>query len=119
MNTFRAPASRIRAVLLPIAAPGPTFSTKEDQIGPRFKIMILLSKLTDYGVTLMTRLAQRREEGCLSARDLAESSGLPLPTVSKLLKILARRKAVTEIICVEPTLTITEDVDRGTWNYQR
>ena len=38
----------------------------------------------------MTRLAQRREEGCLSARDLAESSGLPLPTVSKLLKILAR-----------------------------
>ena len=52
--------------------------------------MILLSKLTDYGVTLMTRLAQRREEGCLSARDLAESAGLPLPTVSKLLKILAR-----------------------------
>lgn len=52
--------------------------------------MIKLSKLSDYGVVLMTELSRRRDQGCLTARDLSAELGLPLPTVSKLLKLLAK-----------------------------
>ena len=50
--------------------------------------MIRLGKLTDYGLVLMTRMAQHPERSQLTARDLALESRLPLPTVSKLLKQL-------------------------------
>lgn len=49
--------------------------------------MIRLSKLTDYGILLMTLVA-RDSERPRAARDLAEEANLPLPTVSKILKIL-------------------------------
>jgi FeS assembly SUF system regulator len=51
--------------------------------------MLRISKLTDYGVLLLTHLA-RDEQPVQSARDLAAASGLPLPTVSKVLKTLGR-----------------------------
>ena len=50
--------------------------------------MIRLGKLTDYGLVLMTRIAQHHERSQHTARDLAIESRLPLPTVSKLLKLL-------------------------------
>jgi len=50
--------------------------------------MIRLGKLTDYGLVLMTRMAQHHERAQHTARDLAIESRLPLPTVSKLLKLL-------------------------------
>lgn len=50
--------------------------------------MIRLGKLTDYGLVLMTRIAQHAERSQHTARDLAIESRLPLPTVSKLLKQL-------------------------------
>ena len=50
--------------------------------------MIRLGKLTDYGLVLMTRIAQHHEQTPHTARDLALESRLPLPTVSKLLKQL-------------------------------
>jgi FeS assembly SUF system regulator len=50
--------------------------------------MIRLGKLTDYGLVLMTRMAQHHERSQHTARDLAMESRLPLPTVSKLLKLL-------------------------------
>ena len=50
--------------------------------------MIRLSRLADYGVTLMSQLASR--PGMLvTAPDLALVTGLPVPTVSKVLKLLA------------------------------
>jgi FeS assembly SUF system regulator len=49
--------------------------------------MIRLSKLTDYGILLMTLVA-RDSEHPRAARDLADEANLPLPTVSKILKIL-------------------------------
>lgn len=52
--------------------------------------MIRLSKLTDYGFVLLTRFATDSREPWHTARDLAEVTGLPLPTVSKLLKIFGR-----------------------------
>ncbi len=51
--------------------------------------MIKLSRLTDYAVTLLTRMVN--EDGAIwTAPDLAERSGLPLPTTSKILKHLAK-----------------------------
>src|SRR5437588_9938330 len=50
--------------------------------------MIRLGKLTDYGLVLMSYVAEGGEQGLHTARGLAAQSKLPLPTVSKLLKVL-------------------------------
>lgn len=50
--------------------------------------MIRLAKLTDYGLVLMTLLARQDPASVHTARDVASVSRLPLPTVSKLLKML-------------------------------
>jgi FeS assembly SUF system regulator len=51
--------------------------------------MIRLGKLTDYGLVLMGYVAKGGDDRILhTARGLAEKSNLPLPTVSKLLKVL-------------------------------
>ncbi len=52
--------------------------------------MIRLSKLTDYGIVLMTRFAV--DGGVHTARELADDTGVPLPTVSKILKALSREE---------------------------
>lgn len=58
--------------------------------------MFKISRLTDYGVVLLSHLAQNHglKAAPASARDLAQASHLPLPTVSKLLKILAKHQIV-------------------------
>ncbi len=50
--------------------------------------MVRLSKLTDYGMVLMTCFARTQGGALRTARDLAAESRLPLPTVSKVLKAL-------------------------------
>lgn len=51
--------------------------------------MIKLSRMADYGVVLMTQFA--RDAGQLkTASDMAATSGLPVPTVSKILKRLVQ-----------------------------
>lgn len=57
--------------------------------------MIRLSKLTDYGLVLMSYVARRGGETLHTARGLAAESGLPLPTVSKLLKTLLQSGFLT------------------------
>jgi len=54
-----------------------------------------VSRLTDYGVVLLRYLASDCSPDLLSARDLAGKSGLPLPTVSKLLKLMAHHKLIS------------------------
>ena len=56
--------------------------------------MFRLNRLTDYGVVVMTQMAQDRP-GVLTATRIAASLGLPLPTVSKLLTALTRGGLVT------------------------
>lgn len=51
--------------------------------------MIRLSRLADYGVVLMTRIAASGQR-VHSANNLSADLGLPLPTVSKLLSAFAR-----------------------------
>ncbi len=50
--------------------------------------MLRISKLTDYGIVLLARLAQEPLGATLTAREMAEASALPLPVVSKMLKAL-------------------------------
>jgi FeS assembly SUF system regulator len=52
--------------------------------------MIRLSRITDYGIVLMVRLAQLPDGEGRNARNLAAETGLPAPIVSKVLKTLAR-----------------------------
>ena len=51
--------------------------------------MLRLTKLADYGIVLLIHFARSEEGSVLPARDLAERSRLPLPTVSRILKGLS------------------------------
>jgi FeS assembly SUF system regulator len=58
--------------------------------------MIRLSKLSDYAVVVLSQLA--RDMGrIVSASGLAESTGIPEPTVSKVLKILVKGNIAVSI----------------------
>lgn len=52
--------------------------------------MFKLSKATDYGIVLLARLARDSSVEPQNARELAASSELPVPMVSKVLKALAK-----------------------------
>lgn len=56
--------------------------------------MLRISKLTDYGTVVLAHLADHQASVC-SAADVATATGVALPTVSKLLKLLARAELVT------------------------
>ena len=55
--------------------------------------MLRISKLTDYAILVMVELNERHGE-VLNAHALADSTHLELPTVSKVLKLLARANLV-------------------------
>ena len=52
--------------------------------------MIRLTKVSDYGIVLLTHFAGKPAYLSHNAPDLAAETGLPLPMVSKVLKALAR-----------------------------
>ena len=52
--------------------------------------MLRITKQTDYGIVLMTCFAIDEAGRVQNARDVARDTNLPLPTVSKILKALAR-----------------------------
>ena len=56
--------------------------------------MLRISKLTDYGTVVLAELAASNGAVC-SAADVAAATGIAMPTVSKLLKALARAQLVT------------------------
>jgi len=49
--------------------------------------MLRVTKLADYGIVIMTFFAAHRADTC-TARDIAGAARLPVPVVSKVLKIL-------------------------------
>jgi len=51
--------------------------------------MLRLTKLADYGIVLLIHFARGEVGGVQAARDLAQQSRLPLPTVSRILKALS------------------------------
>ena len=56
--------------------------------------MLRISKLTDYGTVVLANLARREGRVC-SAAEVADATGIALPTVRKLLKSLCRAGLVT------------------------
>ena len=52
--------------------------------------MLRMTRLTDYGVVLLSHIARQPDRLTRNAPELAGAAHLPLPTVSKILKILAR-----------------------------
>jgi len=62
--------------------------------GTRILAMLRISKLTDYGTVVLAQLASETDGVC-SATDVAQATGIAPPTVSKLLKSLARAGLVT------------------------
>ena len=56
--------------------------------------MLRISRLTDYGTVVLAHLA-RDDADLVSAAEVATATGIALPTVSKLLKSLAKAKIVT------------------------
>jgi FeS assembly SUF system regulator len=55
--------------------------------------MFKISRMIDYGVVIMSQLAHTRND-IMTAPEIAEVTGLPMPTVSKVLKILGRSDIV-------------------------
>jgi FeS assembly SUF system regulator len=58
--------------------------------------MLRISKLADYGTVVMTYMAGSPQR-VLSAQEIALAVGLELPTVSKILKMLARKKLLLSL----------------------
>lgn len=56
--------------------------------------MLRISRLTDYGTVVLAHLA-RDDAAIQSAAEVATATGIGLPTVSKLLKTLAKAEIVT------------------------
>jgi FeS assembly SUF system regulator len=52
--------------------------------------MFRMTKMTDYGIVLLTHFAAHDDQVAHTARELALETRLPLPTVGKLLKQLSR-----------------------------
>ncbi len=58
--------------------------------------MLRISRLTDYGTMILAYLAQDAAR-CCSASDVAAATHIALPTVQKLLKVLARSGLVDSV----------------------
>tara|TARA_B100000700_G_C14825636_1_gene752145 strand:+ start:374 stop:826 length:453 start_codon:yes stop_codon:yes gene_type:complete len=48
-----------------------------------------INKLTDYSIVIMTNMVIKDEKGMYNAKELAEATGIPLPTVTRILKMLS------------------------------
>ncbi len=56
--------------------------------------MFKLNRLTDYGVVVLTQMT-RNSDDLRTARQIAQNTGVPLPTVAKLLNALAHERLIT------------------------
>ena len=59
--------------------------------------MLRITKITDYGFNLLVHMAMEDREHLHNAKDLSAAINIPLPTVSKVLKILTQGKILTSI----------------------
>lgn len=58
--------------------------------------MLRLSKLTDYATVILSFMAKKSEQ-FFTAVEIAESTGIHLPTVSKVLKLLVRAQVLKSL----------------------
>ena len=72
--------------------------------------MIKLSRLTDYGVVVMSQMAQDMAT-TRTAPELAAATGVPAPTVAKLLKLLVKGGLVESWRGVNGGYALTRNID--------
>ena len=72
--------------------------------------MIKLSRLTDYGVVVMSQMAQEMS-AMKTAPELAAATGVPMPTVAKLLKLLVKDGLVESWRGVNGGYALTRSID--------
>ena len=72
--------------------------------------MIKLSRLTDYGVVVMSQMAKNMS-AMKTAPELAAATGVPTPTVSKLLKLLVKVGLVESWRGVNGGYALTKNID--------
>lgn len=70
--------------------------------------MIKISRLADYGLVILNFLASEPQR-CYSAAVLAERTGIALPTVSKVLKLLNDAEVITSTRGVNGGYRMTKD----------
>ena len=75
--------------------------------------MIKLSRLTDYGVVVMSQMAQDMS-ATRTAPELAAATGVPAPTVAKLLKLLVKGGLVDSWRGVNGGYALTRKLDEIT-----
>lgn len=75
--------------------------------------MLKLSKMTDYATVILSELAKDRSR-VLGAQEVAELSGIALPTVSKILKILTRAGVLTSLRGAKGGYLLAREPDRIT-----
>jgi len=71
--------------------------------------MLRITRQTDYGIVLMTQFLEGGDKKVLSARDMAEQTKLPLPTVSKILKALTRADVLSSTRGVHGGYSLSRD----------
>ena len=71
--------------------------------------MIKISKLADYGIVLLSCMAQQPKTESYTARELSSGSGLPLPMVSKVLKLLTRENILVSHRGVKGGYSLSRD----------
>ncbi len=74
--------------------------------------MFRMTKQTDYGIVLLTRFAGSPTGEVHTARDLAEETALPLPMVSKILKVLGRYGLLVSHRGVKGGYSLARDPDQ-------
>ena len=72
--------------------------------------MMKLSRLTDYGVVVMSQMAKNMT-AMKTAPELAAATGVPTPTVSKLLKLLVKGGLVESWRGVNGGYALTKNID--------
>ena len=70
--------------------------------------MIKLSKLSDYAVVVLSLLARDRAK-LMTATGLSAASGIPEPTVAKVLKLLAKEGVITSTRGMNGGYALTRD----------
>jgi Rrf2 family protein len=71
--------------------------------------MLKLTKKADYGLIAMRHLAEHADRGALSAKDLADSYGIPQEALAKILQKLARAKLLVSQHGIRGGYTLARD----------
>ncbi len=73
--------------------------------------MVRMSKMVEYAILILTRLSKLEDKKRMSAREISEIHNLPFPTVSKIMKQLAKENVVTSTQGSKGGYAVTKNTD--------